>query len=393
MFLVFPNFNIFSTPLLILVSQGILFGILLLLRFRKKLLLSDLFLALLVVITCYHRTTYTIGFMDWYDTYRNTKVNYYLIAFTLAIGPLIFFYVKSVTQSNFKFRRKDALHFLPAFIYFLYRTSVFAYDAGQEGFNDVQNGVLMEKWVMGPVGVFFDAFTVLQQLVYLAFSFQLYYSFRNNLNHYFSNTYKLQLLWIRNFLFIYSFLYLYGVIQQLINVSIFEMSWIEKWWYQFFSALAVIYIGIKGYFTDTSDLQKVNIMPFKESNQALVFTKHNLDSKVPDLEKKKAQISKVMDDEKPYLNPDLNLIELAKTLNMNRAELSAAINAGFSQNFNDFINSYRINAVLESLQQGKHAKLSLLGVALECGFNSKATFNRVFKKIVESSPSEYIKGL
>ncbi len=115
MFLTFPNFNIYSTPLLVLVSQGIIFGFLLLIRYRHKKIPSDIFLAFLVLITCYHRTTYTIGFMDWYDTFRNTKINYWLINLGFAIAPLIYFYVKSVTTSDFKFRKRISniffLHF------------------------------------------------------------------------------------------------------------------------------------------------------------------------------------------------------------------------------------------------------------------------------------------
>ena len=86
MFLTFPNFNLYSTPLLVLVSQGIIFGALLMNRYVQKRNSSDFLLAVLVLITCYHRTTYTIGFMDWYDTFRNTKINYYLIALSLAVA-------------------------------------------------------------------------------------------------------------------------------------------------------------------------------------------------------------------------------------------------------------------------------------------------------------------
>ena len=62
-------------------------------------------------------------------------------------------------------------------------------------------------------------------------------------------------------------------------------------------------------------------------------------------------------------------------------------------NFNDFINEYRVKAFKTAVENGKQQKLSLLGIAYECGFNSKATFNRVFKKFAHSSPSDYLKSL
>ncbi len=397
MFLTFPNFNLYSTPLLVLVSQGILFGILLLARYKKKGNISDLFLALLVLITCYHRTTYTIGFMDWYDTYRNTKINYWLIYLGLAVGPLIYLYVKSITSSNFVFRKKDWYHFLPVALYVVYRVSIFIYDASLPDFDDSQNGYLMRKWEFNFMGVFWEAVFVAQHLLYLAFTFQLYYRYRAKIQQYFSNTYKLELNWLRNLLFLYAFLFLYSVLQQLVDVSVFELSWIQKWWYQFFSALVVIYIAIKGYFTDTTMLSNVNFDFNGGPSEIDALTgshrNKNLTLHPDEISDQIEFLKEYMDDKKPYLNPDLNLVDLAQELNLSRAKLSAIINAGFSKNFNDFVNEYRVNAFKAALAEGKQEKLSLLGIAYECGFNSKATFNRVFKKFTHNSPTEYLHQL
>ena len=397
MFLTFPNFNLYSTPLLVLVSQGILFGILLLSRYKKKGNISDLFLAFLVLITCYHRTTYTIGFMDWYDTYRNTKINYWLIYLGLAVGPLIYLYVKSITSSNFVFKKKDWYHFLPVAIYVVYRIFIFIYDASQPDFDDSQNGLLMQKWEFNFMGVFWEAVFVAQHLLYLAFTFQLYYRYRAKIQQYFSNTYKLELNWLRNLLFLYSFLFLYSVVQQLVNISVLELSWIQKWWYQFFSALVVIYIAIKGYFTDTSMLSSVNFDFNGGPAEINTITERggtkNLNLSPDEISAQIKLLKDYMQEYKPYLNPDLNLVDLAQELNLSRAKLSAIINAGFSKNFNDFVNEYRVNAFKAALADGKQEKLSLLGIAYECGFNSKATFNRVFKKFTHSSPTEYLHQL
>jgi AraC-like DNA-binding protein len=60
-------------------------------------------------------------------------------------------------------------------------------------------------------------------------------------------------------------------------------------------------------------------------------------------------------------------------------------------NFNDFVNKKRVHAVIEKLEAGKHTIHTLLGIAFECGFNSKSTFNRAFKRHTMLSPKEYIK--
>ena len=93
--------------------------------------------------------------------------------------------------------------------------------------------------------------------------------------------------------------------------------------------------------------------------------------------------------EKPYLNPQLNLNDLSKTLGVNTAVLSFAINKGFNVNFNDFVNEFRIREVKEKLQNPEAENLTLLAVAFDCGFNSKATFNRAFKKFTGTSPKEF----
>ncbi|MDH7446509.1 helix-turn-helix domain-containing protein [Aquimarina sp. 2201CG14-23] len=381
----FPSFNLYSTPLLLLVLQAFIFASLLLIRYFKKKYISALILALLIFITGYHRTTYTIGFMDWYDTYRNTKINYWLIALSLAIGPLLYFYVKSITTSNFKFRKKDFIHFVPVSIYVLYKIAIFIYDSVQPGFNETQNGYLKialdEKYVNPLVGIVEN----LQMLLYLAFTIQLYFMYKRKIQQFFSNTYRLELNWIRNFLFIYSFLFLYSVFEGVIGSVITDLHWTQRWWYQFFTAVAIIYIGIKGYFTDTNTLNNLN---FSVNTPE---TDKNPPSELSEvLIKNKERIQEFMEKEKPFLNPDLNLTELSKMLNIPSSTISDTINSGFHKNFNDFVNSYRVQAVQMMLQEGKQQQLSLLGIAYECGFNSKATFNRVFKKLTDTSPSQYL---
>ncbi|WP_378174385.1 helix-turn-helix domain-containing protein [Aquimarina sp. SS2-1] len=381
----FPSFNIYSTPLLLLVLQAFVFAFLLLVKYFKKKYLSALILSILIFITGYHRTTYTIGFMEWYDTYRNTKINYWLIALSLAIGPLLYFYVKSITTSNFRFRKKDIIHFIPVTLYVIYKIFIFIYDASQPGFSDTQNGYLKvfldEKYVSPLIGIVEN----LQMLLYLAFTIQLYYIYRKKIQQFFSNTYSLELNWIRNFLFIYSFLFLYSVFQGVIDSVITDLHWTQRWWYHFFTAVAIIYIGIKGYFTDTNKLNELNfsVVVKEEINETQTVLSD-------DVVKNKEKIQQYMEEEKPFLNPDLNLTELSKMLKIPASIVSDTINSGFDKNFNDFVNSYRVKAVQTMLQQGKQEHLSLLGIAYECGFNSKATFNRVFKKLTNTSPSQYV---
>ena len=86
--------------------------------------------------------------------------------------------------------------------------------------------------------------------------------------------------------------------------------------------------------------------------------------------------------------PELSLRELAQHLRTSPGLLSKVINTGCGQNFNDFVNTYRVAEARRKLQDPAFAHYSLLGVALESGFNSKSTFNRVFKKLAGQAPGE-----
>ena len=96
-----------------------------------------------------------------------------------------------------------------------------------------------------------------------------------------------------------------------------------------------------------------------------------------------------MRSEKPYLDPALTLAMLAEKLSMPGKHLSQIINEHFGQNFNDFINSYRIRAAIARLSDAKTREDKLLKIAFESGFNSKSVFNAAFKKNTGFRPSEF----
>jgi AraC-like DNA-binding protein len=112
---------------------------------------------------------------------------------------------------------------------------------------------------------------------------------------------------------------------------------------------------------------------------------------LPELLMLRRRLQAYMADERPYLEPELTLTELAQRLHSNTSILSKVINTGCGQNFNDFVNTYRVAEARRKLADPRFAHYSLVGVALESGFNSKSTFNRVFKKLTGQAPSEVVR--
>lgn len=96
---------------------------------------------------------------------------------------------------------------------------------------------------------------------------------------------------------------------------------------------------------------------------------------------------------KPYLNPDYSLQMMAEDLNISRHKLSEAINNGQKKNIYKLINEFRVEEVKEMLVNPAFNHFTVLGIGLECGFNSKTSFNRIFKEETGLTPTEYKRAI
>ena len=101
------------------------------------------------------------------------------------------------------------------------------------------------------------------------------------------------------------------------------------------------------------------------------------------------RLDRRMRTDKPHLRPDLTVAALADAVGLTPAELSHVVNAGAGRNFNEFVNGYRVAEVQARLRDPDADRLTLLAVALESGFQSKATFNRAFRKETGTTPSAW----
>ncbi len=135
-------------------------------------------------------------------------------------------------------------------------------------------------------------------------------------------------------------------------------------------------------FSPSSEAEKV--IPQKEEkpykNSSLTDT---------DREKYKASILEVMKEEKPYLDPDLRLAELASKLGMSTSHFSEVLHYCFKENFYNFINFYRVLEAQELMKKPHYKETKIIAIAFDAGFKSKTTFNRVFKNYTGQTPSEY----
>ena len=105
----------------------------------------------------------------------------------------------------------------------------------------------------------------------------------------------------------------------------------------------------------------------------------------------KEELLSYFKEEEPYLNPQLTLKVVAEILELNTNKVSYLINKAFHLNFNDFVNSYRLDNFKTIALDPKNAHLTILALAFDSGFNSKAVFNTFFKKKENMTPSLWLK--
>ncbi|KZS42590.1 hypothetical protein AWE51_03860 [Aquimarina aggregata] len=109
--------------------------------------------------------------------------------------------------------------------------------------------------------------------------------------------------------------------------------------------------------------------------------------------KKQVHLDELLDlmlNQKPYLNPELKLHDLASLMNAPSHTLSDQINKELGLNFYDFINQYRVNEFKKRVVLPEYKNLTLIAIAHDVGFNSKTSFNRIFKKHTSITPSEFL---
>ncbi|MBW0161372.1 MAG: AraC family transcriptional regulator, partial [Sediminibacterium sp.] len=152
------------------------------------------------------------------------------------------------------------------------------------------------------------------------------------------------------------------------------------------------FISINGYYNNVQSATSFRILEDPKTNDSpeKVPEPEDPTDPIPDLEKWKEQISSLMAAQKLYEDPQLTITMVADRLGTHSKKVSQIINQGFGMNFNDYINSYRIESVIQKIDAGETSSQTIMGLAYDAGFNSKSTFNRAFKRLKNMTPKEYL---
>ncbi|HVW96040.1 MAG TPA: ABC transporter permease [Mucilaginibacter sp.] len=293
------------------------------------------------------------------------------LQFSLASGPLIFFYVRKITRPDYEFDIRDILHFCPLFIEVgVHLLSV--WESIRTGLATYDTPVMQRSAPVMHVLVFISVG------VYLYLSHRLIIRFYRQLKFSGSDRNRQELRWLHNLLKGLSLLWLLWIPFTAAGEMVYQYLPETSAYYPLYLFLAAAAIWMAA----TAFRRQVREAPM----EAAPVLKQPLPAEI---KQRGAWLKKAMKSGRYYQDPDLGLGMLAGKLGLSTHELSRIINTVFKKSFNDFINEYRVADVMQKIQDPAYDHITLLGIAFESGFNSKTTFNRTFRQITGQSPAEY----
>lgn len=351
-----------------------MFGVLSLVRGFRQGRLSDYLFSLLLFLTCLLILPYTLGFMGINVMWD--ELLFFPYDPGLLAGPVLYFYLVSKTNEDFRFGKRHGWHLAPFLIYFLYHLAVF-----------LQGRSFVQYWMsnidLPYVYPVLQVATLISNYYYLYKAIRHYHRYRGWIETAYSNTHEISLNWYRNYLYLLSLGITLVWIFNALNSFGVGLSFTQNWWEYFFLAVLLYIISLKGFF------QAPTIYLHYEPREKIPV---NSELNPKELGTWKEKVQSLMEKEAVYLNPELTIREMASKLDTSVSLISQVINTGFGKNFNQFVNDFRIEAFKKAARDPANNRYNLLSIALDCGFNSKATFNRVFKNSTGLSPKDFLEN-
>ncbi|ASU35474.1 helix-turn-helix domain-containing protein [Mucilaginibacter xinganensis] len=406
------EFSFYSSLLLIFFVHGLVYAILLLRKGVNNESTADKWLGIFLLLCVLNITPWMVGFAGWYDNqpYRDFLF-YFPFQHLFFIGPVIFFYVQSLLNPAFQFGRKEWLQLLPGILYLLFTLIMFVTDK-----------LILKKYffLAGGTDPDFDSWYqytgFISMSVYFLLSLRYYMIYKKIIVQVISYAEVVLFSWVQKFLIAFLCMLLLKLLFFAgMQIPVFrKLYYVGPWWQYFSFAIVFYYIAITGYSNsiDAKISFKINLLEYRKAtlllapvlslqNDQIIEDAQLIEIDLGETERQdeeeniflmewRLKIIQLVENEKIYEDPELSLNQMAKQLQTNASVLSKAINQGFGFNFNDFINQYRIEKVKQMLYAGEQKTKTLLGIAYDCGFNSKATFNRAFKKATGLSPKDWV---
>jgi AraC-like DNA-binding protein len=305
----------------------------------------------------------------------NANLYFLPIYYSLAIGPLLYFYSVAITNNAFTFEKKYFVHFFPVSL-----QALFYWVVAFLPYN-IKYFVWFHIHLPYTYRLEYDG-TWISLVVYLIFALKRIRNYQHWLTANYSDTGRRMLNWLKVSLMI------------LILVCI---TWFAEAVLRDFFDIYYKY-DLSGIFLCLV-ICAMGILAYAQSGMTMAFDA-NMETPGPQNMRPEVNvdmaiirgIEKAMHTDRLFLNPELTLAGLATHVARSPKAVSININAHYQKTFNTFINTYRVDEIKRRFRTDDIDKFNLLGIALASGFNSKTTFNRIFKEVTGVSPTAYLQN-
>lgn len=293
-------------------------------------------------------------------------------------APALYLSIRSYTSLNKGFRPSHLLHFIPFAVFTVFRLPFFITGKNFEFTDGTAVIVFFILRMALPV----------QSLIYWGLSLRKLTAHAAHINEFSSSVEKTDLSWLKNFLWTLGIL-----LFTWFNLIFFGISAIEE----FTAVIYLFCIFFLSYFAfrqkevydyGPKELAELSGIIEEASTPLKTRQKRLSDTRMQELDSK-LQIA--IADEKMFLENELTLPVLASTIGCTANELSYLINELYQENFYSFINRHRVEEAKSLLLSEQFTTLNVIGIAYQSGFNSKTTFNTMFKKQTGLSPTAFVK--
>gem|GEM_PF-910720 len=317
--------------------------------------------------------------------------------------PLLFLSVKYFVTTHNKFDRKDLLHFIPLIISIVVLIPFY-----------IETGEVKLFMVRNPEGYFYVASMIneemlsIQGIVYSVVILLVLRNYKDRVVDYYSNINQSIIKWIKIGVILIIIAWVIGIIGTIIERSRIDIG--TDLFFFVYPIFVIIIYGISYVALRSGEVYKlkpdhiselISIGYQKTENGNKLQNDNRTENRNADLsedenefeDKLNSKLVSFFENSKPYLNPELSLQSLAHDLNVSRHQLSATINLKQNMNFFELVNSYRVKEVEELMRNDAEGKMKIYELAYDAGFNSKATFYRIFKQFTGQTPNDYRKAI
>lgn len=300
------------------------------------------------------------------------NANYYFkpIYYSFAFGPLLYYYVRSIVNSDFRFKRIHLLHFTPvilqAALYLFLSFKDYTY----------RHWYWEEVHLPYTYRLEFDG-TFISMAIYLFFSIRLLKAYHTWLKDEHSDHSTKNLKWLTIILILMFVLCVQWFVEIILR-DVYDLYYSYD-----------ITPTILGVFTLILAYRAF----FQEDQKEVIFSSDQTDSKRSAFQFDQAILDRIvnrMEVNEDFLDSKLSLKEFASRCKLPQKTVSQYLNQKLDKSFHDFVNGYRIESFKKSVITSAEKNMTLEGLAYDCGFNSKATFNRIFKRNTGMTPSQYV---